>query len=200
MSSLYDAEYKCKVCKRRYPSLTELKRHYSEKHGNVKKMFKCDVCDYSSERKADVTRHASNRHSTTNALAGPSTSAGEATSTVPHLKSPPRPQRKTDGPGWPMLSELLGTPHSEHGLPRTDDPQQRDVPPTPQVSPAKRPSTVDGEENALRVIKRAKEAADLNIAEENLSLRNNNLSERISTVVLPNGQIYVTVDKFEHKA
>lgn len=75
-----------------------------------------------------------------------------------------------------------------------DQKDMRETPPTPQVTPSKR--TADGDDQARQVVKRAREAADMATTERKLEQNAQNLRERISTVVLPNGQIYVTIDRF----
>ncbi|PIK58186.1 hypothetical protein BSL78_04910 [Apostichopus japonicus] len=130
-------EFKCRDCKRRYSDLSELKRHYAEKHGDGRKLFRCEECDYSSNKKADVVRHKSSRHKSedTRQVSLGLKEPNEPSTSKP--RSPPRVQR----PDWPTLQTIVGSPHSatefqqENHLDEAIE--QRDTPPTPVVTPLK---------------------------------------------------------------
>lgn len=194
MSHLYEAEFKCRDCKRRYSDLSELKRHYAEKHGDGRKLFRCEECDYSSNKKADVVRHKSSRHKSedTRQVSLGLKEPNEPSTSKP--RSPPRVQR----PDWPTLQTIVGSPHSatefqqENHLDEAIE--QRDTPPTPVVTPLKRSlSQPNDGDQTRKVLKKAIEDANRPMVGNNDERQP---KERISTVVLQDGRIYVTVEKF----
>ena len=204
MATLYDAEYRCKTCKRRFSTILEMKRHYTEVHSCGGKLFKCSRCDYSSDKKSDVDRHTARKHSKSSSQR-PSSSKSDT--------SPPRPQRLDNG--WPSLTDIVGSPRS------ADDFSERKSPPTPSASPTpERPTSslannsTSGEllDNSLtakrrdsttdtptEVISSVREEASSGRGLEDQSGNSGPLQRRLSTVVFPDGRVFVTMENFGKK-
>lgn len=171
-------------------------------------------------------------------------------STSKGQRAPPTIQRKHQD--WPILSEILGSPHSANDLREQTEPTGSN-PPTPYVTPVRRPElekaegAASTEENAEDVLgdrlqsgphiqaetsegqqqpsqtncdagetsrESARHDADGEVgndtAEEvvrraaidsrktsSATISDGRVKERISTVVLPDGRVFVTKEKFE---
>ncbi|KAJ8039173.1 hypothetical protein HOLleu_16807 [Holothuria leucospilota] len=211
MSTLYEAEYRCKVCKRRFSTITDMKRHHTEAHNGGGKLFKCSRCEYSSDKKSDLDRKTSRRHPKGSREDRPKTHRPTSSRVT---DSPPRPQRLiTDG--WPSLSDIVGPPSS------ADDFINRKSPPTPNVSPVperpilsllEQPSTSGAQQQPVELESQASSltASDNNPVEVVSSVREEatkgrgpdtspntrDLQERLSTVVFLDGRVFVTTEKF----
>ncbi|XP_071810620.1 uncharacterized protein [Apostichopus japonicus] len=214
MSEQYETEYRCKVCRKLYVNIPDLERHVQDKHRS--KRHKCLHCDYGSNKKIDVERHTQSRHPlrddegrggkraksaedvSSKAKEGAKTGGSSSTSdtSIPghsrrekepaESRSPPRPCRRLQG--LPVLDELLGSPVTDlDGEVALDRP-----PPTPRVTPGR--PTEASDPTAREIVRQARR--DANIQEGEEVNTEPSLRERVSTVVLPDGRIFVTIEKF----
>ncbi|KAJ8048454.1 hypothetical protein HOLleu_00779 [Holothuria leucospilota] len=105
----------------------------------VKGNFRCEDCDYSSVRKGDLARHRSRRHPEAREEEAASTCAKRASASKGQ-RTPPTVERKNCD--WPSLSEILGS-HSTKDLGELQESNQN--PPTPYVTPERRPENEEGD-------------------------------------------------------
>lgn len=208
MSKMYDQEFKCKVCRKRYQQVSDLERHFTEKHAANDKRHKCSSCDYSSNKRSDVIRHNSSRHGeaktrsfTTTEEKRPLTEAGSSGMRSPpkvqRLGSPPKTKNKAEG--WPTLQQILGSPTEETALLATNETEANlsltEVPPTPYVTPVR--GQENGENNIqgsdFRKVVAKHPCERCTDKQTNLGF----LREKIVTEVFNDGRVNVTVHKFE---
>lgn len=117
-------EYRCRVCKERCKTLTQLRDHLQTRHKTAR--FACRKCNYSSERKSNLIRHTETSHQTTKRPVQdqaqiPTTSgtSGEDRHVPKYrkrddVKTTPRVQREVLPSYAPTLADLLARSPEGH--------------------------------------------------------------------------------------
>ncbi|KAJ8018703.1 hypothetical protein HOLleu_43165 [Holothuria leucospilota] len=216
MSDFYDTEFRCKSCKRRYATLDELKRHFRREHGKGK-LFRCGHCDYTSIRKGDVARHCSRRH--------PESQKGESAPSVDlreqHGSNPPTPYvtplrrpESADQKEGAVPTEASRNGEDVLGDRQQPGPQaQVETPEGPQSGVIEQTSQTncdtggtsresarhdtDGEVGNDTAEEEVRRATIDSRKTGTATICDGHVKERISTVVLPDGRIFVTKEKFD---
>lgn len=182
---MYEREFKCNICQKRYALLSDLKGHYKERHSVEEKRHKCALCDYSSDKRSDVTRHQDRKHQEEK----PSTSSeGHNKFTTRVERDAPLPpkvrrlnaSRADNSSGWPILDDILGSPTPN--FKDTGGKLKSDLPPTPYVTPERE----DTEETAPDIVHYTNKELPCN----------GFLRERILTKVMADGRVKVTVERY----